>query len=36
MTSNDFRNSSLFLRNSFLGHGKWNIPVVKKTKHQFM
>ena len=30
MTSKEFRNSPLFLRNSFGGNGKWEIPIVKR------
>lgn len=29
MTSKDFRQSPLFLRNSFKGFGKWEIPIIK-------
>ena len=29
-TSKCMRNDQLFLRNEYAGHGKWNIPLVKK------
>ena len=31
-TSKDMRNDSLFMRNSYEGHGKWGIPLVKKQE----
>lgn len=29
-TSKCMRNDQLFMRNEYDGHGKWNIPLVKK------
>ncbi len=30
MTSEEFRNKSLFLRNDFTGKGIFDIPIIKK------
>lgn len=29
-TSKSMRDDQLFMRNEYAGHGKWNIPLVKK------
>lgn len=29
-TSKDMRNDQLFMRNEYDGHGKWNIPIIRK------
>lgn len=32
ITSKEMRNSPLFMRNSFISDGKWEIPLIKKQK----